>query len=69
MATGGSPEQVPAHMSCQAAEFRAMLSPLSNPDKKITAMHARIVKHFGGSSTAPMVHWVSGVLPHRIVCL
>ena len=58
MATGGAPEQAAAHMNCQAAEFRAVVSPLSNPDKKILAMHARIVKHFGGDGTNQMVHWV-----------
>lgn len=59
MASGGSAEQAPGHMSAQAAEFKALIASLSAPEKKVAAMHARLLKHFGGAGTAPIVHWVS----------
>jgi hypothetical protein len=45
-------EEVAFQAGCQAAELRAVLaSTLTNPQRKLAAMHARIRKHLG--ATAP----------------
>ncbi|KAK9788443.1 hypothetical protein WJX73_009620 [Symbiochloris irregularis] len=65
LASGGQVDQAAAIMDIHAPEFKAMLVPLASTEKKLAAMHARIVKHFGGGSTS-MTHSVWSALAKRL---